>query len=133
MSFSLDFRNFLESEEKLKPRTVKEYLYHLGIFKEAFEKKYKKPLIQSKQYYEISDLIIELSHEHQWAQSTTYRLACILIVYFRWLERLQAIEKNPFPHHSFRKGKPRTPEFFDPEQVELMLYNPHNTILYTIK
>lgn len=119
------FSAYLKLERGLKESSIPYY------FKSIEPLSCKRNLLEITEYREVSKLIQEIAEERKWSESTRYKCASVLKVFYDWAWREKLIEESPFRlGHGYRKPTRKEPEFFDWDdpKFELIMNNPNNTI-----
>lgn len=110
---------YLKTEKCMRDRSVKDYM------KIARELSQRLDILNGLSYKDINDSIRALKESLSWSQSTVYKYSICTRHLFRWLQREQYRQDNPYPFSEWRKARPKTPKFLTEAQFLAIIDDPH--------
>jgi len=114
------FRNYLLNEKNLQETSLPEYIRPVKLLLE------KCPDFQSiTKYEQVRALLLSFAAEHRWSKRTLYKYTMGTQEFFKFLTLFSHSEINPIPFIPFRKPPEPEPEFFDPKEIDQIIYDPH--------
>lgn len=108
------YKQFLEIQIAMKPRSVNEYMTVLRVLHETLNTN----LFTLKNPCEVDDLVIAAGRSRisrrcpdGWRQRMLYKAGAITHHFFTWAFAYELVAKNPYPFITFKKGKIPNPKF----------------------
>lgn len=113
------YEAYLKSERYMKERSIKDYMaiaHELSGFLD---------LLGPLTYKQINDSVRTVKEREAWSQGTVYKYSICVRHFFKWLQREQYRQDNPYPFSEWRKPRPHTPKFLTEEQFEKIVDDPN--------
>lgn len=113
------YKDFLEFERSLKPKTVGSYLNNLALISDKID------VLAVKHRTEVVGAIKQIKKERGWGQkaTTTWRCSHDLCYFYKWATMDGIIPFNPYPFNMFRKPQANSVEFITSLQFSRIMEN----------
>ncbi|KHE67027.1 tyrosine recombinase XerC, partial [Halobacillus sp. BBL2006] len=114
-SYQRSFIEYLKIEKNASPLTVENYSKDIDVFADFLE---SEGLSLNQCEYSTIRIFLSRLHEAELSRRTVSRKISSLRSFFRFLDREEIIQNNPFVNVSLPKESYKIPEFFYEEEIK---------------
>lgn len=115
------YESYLRNEKCMRERSIRDYMDAFRLIASRLD-----PITVST-YKEINDAVRYIKEARHYSQGSVYKFSICVRHLFKWLQREQYRQDNPYPFSEWRKARPSTPKFLTEGQFLSIIDDPHLT------